>query len=133
MTAFFLQLLVYVMVDEDVEEEDEEMNEGLEGWMVGWQVGITWRNDRCLPTAAHCPYTSCITHIDYLPFSTLRVDSSFKSNLVPLLYCHLGGLWTFPKMIKILTYEKKKANNHATKRVKWVRFLQSLQSGNEKH
>ena len=73
MTAFFLQLLVYVMV-----EEEEEMNEGLEGWMVGWQVGITWRNDRCLPTAAHCPYTSCITHIDYLPFSTLRVDSSFK-------------------------------------------------------
>ena len=136
MTAFFLQLLVYVMVDEDVEEEDEEMNEGLEGWMVGWQVGITWRNDRCLPTAAHCPYTSCITHIDYLPFSTLRVDSSLKSNLVPLLYCHLidlGDLWTFPKMIKILTYEKKKVNNHAMKRVKWVRFLQSLQSGNEKH
>ena len=82
---------------------------------IPWQVGITQRNDRCLPTAAHCPYTSCITHIDYLPFSTLRVDSTFKSNLVPLLYCDLidlGGLWTFAKMIKFLTYEKKKANNH---------------------
>ena len=32
-----------------------------------WQPGITGRNDRCLPTAAHCPYTSCITHIDFRP------------------------------------------------------------------
>ena len=80
MTAFFLQLLVYVMVDEEVEEEDEEMNEGLEGWMVGWQVGITWRNDRCLPTAAHCPYTSCITHIDYLLL--FKLDHSIQNKKI---------------------------------------------------
>ena len=46
------------------------------GWMAGWQVGITARNDPCLPTAAHCPYTSCITHIDYPYITRSRFDTS---------------------------------------------------------
>ena len=113
---------------------DERGVGGMDGRLAGGHYLEKWplSSDGC-PLPIHIVH---ITHIDYLPFSTLRVDSSFKSNLVPLLYCHLidlGDLWTFPKMIKFWTYEKKKVNNHAMKRVKWVRFLQSLQSGNEKH